>query len=407
MSKPIIDLNNIRELLKIDVSRGVFEADTREEQERGLKILEQIGRLHAQSSAQGSSTAAEVPSPSAMPVRPPARNFTDIVSAYLQEAGLTLKPATVYKHQQTFKAFCHHLGDLPVNKYLKEDVKAFKTKLLNEEKTGHTINQYLSHLRTFFTFATNNGYSDNQTNPVEGLLIVGAKKVVNPRDQFYEDDLKTIFKWEHYKKLAIKPDYFWGPLVCLFTGMRIEEVTSLELKHFKTQDGIRILNVRDAKTAAGNRSVPIHSKLIELGFLEYFDEVKNRHGADSRLFWYLNDGHNGTKKNLSRRFSEYLVKIGVKEDDNCFHSLRHTVITRLAARKVNDSTSYQLTGHQSDKSAHYDYLHPLPVPVLKDAVEQLDFHNLLNFEKFDAESAYKILRKSEGRMSNDAAMPQI
>jgi len=53
MSKPIIDLNNIRELLKIDVSRGVFEADTREEQERGLKILEQIGRLHAQSSAQG------------------------------------------------------------------------------------------------------------------------------------------------------------------------------------------------------------------------------------------------------------------------------------------------------------------------------------------------------------------
>ena len=111
MSKPIIDLSNIRELLKIDVSREVFEADTRAEQERGLKILE-----HAQSSAQG-SVAAETPFAPAAPIRT-ASNFMDIVAIYLHEASLTLKFSTIYKHQLTFKAFSQYLGDLPVDKVL-------------------------------------------------------------------------------------------------------------------------------------------------------------------------------------------------------------------------------------------------------------------------------------------------
>lgn len=386
MSKPIIDLSKVRDLLKIDLSRGVFEGDTPEEQERGFKILEKMERIQGQTGAALAAVSDAAPSPSES--KRPAQNFTAIVALYLKEASVTLKPATLYKHQQTFKIFSEHIGDLPVNRYLKEGVKAIKTKLLNEGKVGHTINQYLSHLRTFFTFATNNGYSDNQINPVEDLFIKGAKRVVNPRDQFIEDDLKVIFQWTHYRKLAIKPDYFWGPLICLFSGMRIEEVTSLELKSVKIEDGVHFFNIRDAKTRSSVRRVPIHSMLIELGFLKFYAKVKEARSADDRLFWYLKDGHNGTKKNLSRRFSEYLVKIGVKEDSNCFHSLRHTTITRLVARKVNTSTIYQLTGHKGENSAHFDYLHDLPMQSLRDAVEALDFHNMLDLSEFNHLMAY-------------------
>ena len=115
-----------------------------------------------------------------------------------------------------------------------------------------------------------------------------------------------------------------------------------------------------------------------MGILDYLDNVKTR----EKLFWYLKDGHNGTKKNLSRRFYEYLKDIEVKQDDNCFYSLRHTVITRLVARNVSNSTIYKLCGHVSDKSTHYNYLHELPIKSLSEAIEKLDFHEKINFTNF-------------------------
>ena len=116
--------------------------------------------------------------------------------------------------------------------------------------------------------------------------------------------------------------------------------------------------------------------------------VKNR--ENDRLFWYLVDGHNGTKKNLSRRFSEYLVKIGVKDPTTCFHSLRHTVITRLASLNVNSSTLFQLTGHVDKMNAHFDYLHPIPMPHLKQAIDMLDFHDRLDFANFNHRLAFTV-----------------
>lgn len=43
--KKISNLNEdaIRKLLEIDMERGIFRADTPEEQERGLQILENLG----------------------------------------------------------------------------------------------------------------------------------------------------------------------------------------------------------------------------------------------------------------------------------------------------------------------------------------------------------------------------
>ena len=144
--------------------------------------------------------------------------------------------------------------------------------------------------------------------------------------------------------------------------------------------------VKDAKTAAGIRPVPIHSQLIKMGLFDYLEKIKSK----EKLFWYLKNGHNGTKKNLSRKFSEYLEEVGVKEDDNCFYSLRHTVITRLVARNVNNSTIYVLSGHVSDKSTHYNYLHELPMMALKEAIETLDWHKKIDFDSFDYARAFTV-----------------
>ncbi len=375
MSKPFIDLDNIRECLKIDLKNGTFEADTAEEQERGLRILQAMGR-----------PTGDGPPPFMLAPNAKQHKFSQVVAEFTKELALTLKKATLYKYQKAFEFFSNYFNDDDIGRYTKEDVKAFKTKLLNDGKVAHTINGYLGNLKGLFDFAISNGYRQDQTNPAEGLFIKNSKKSLKRRDQFYQDDLDKIYAWANYKDFAIKPDYFWAPLICLFSGMRPEEVTSLEYKSFRQDDGIAFMQIKDAKTPAGVRRVPVHSYLIELGLFNYLDKVKTK----ERLFWYLKDGHNGTKKNLSRRFSEYLGKIGVKQDDNCFYSLRHTVITRLVARNVNNSTIYVLSGHVSDKSTHYDYLHELPLRSLSEAIETLDWHKNISFKGFDHLRAFTV-----------------
>ena len=203
--------------------------------------------------------------------------------------------------------------------------------------------------------------------------------------------------------MATTPDYFWGPLICLFSGMRIEECTSLQIKNLKMDDGILIMHITDAKTPNGVRYIPVHSFLIKLGLMDYIEEVKKM-GHDG-IFWYLTEGangklvnHNGTKKNLSRRFSKYLNDLEVKQANNCFHSLRHTTITRLVARNASNSIIYKLSGHKSDSSTHYDYLHELPTQTLKEAVEKLDYQESIDFTKYDWKPALaKIIARETKR----------
>ncbi|HDR9127760.1 TPA: tyrosine-type recombinase/integrase [Burkholderia vietnamiensis] len=387
-----IKLDDVRELLRIDVKNGIFEADTAEEAAQGLKVLEAMKGAYGRPvtideigvfSSETHRTESAPPPQAAVPPKHTSSKLSVVIEEYFRDARLTLADSTQYKHQQTFKRFLAEQGDRPADDYSHEDIKTFKNRLLDTGNTGHTINQYLSAVRTLFGFAIKNKHY-HQSNPVDGLMIAGAKKVTTPRENFSHDELKAIYKWENYQWLALKPDYFWGPLICLFSGIRIEEATSLELKDIKETDGVVFFKIKDAKTRSGNRSVPIHSTLIELGLLEYIETVRT--AGHDKLFWYLVDGHNGTKKNLSRRFSLYLDRLKIKEDSNCFHSLRHTTISRLAGCGVNNSLNYLLTGHVSEeeaKSAHWEYLHDQPMVVMHKAIEKLDYQNFLDLKGFD------------------------
>jgi integrase len=397
-SIPNLNEDAIRKLLEIDMERGIFRADTAEEQERGLRILENLGRLRT-STPQRDSAPAPRPASAMTPTSP---LFKVVANEVIREISLTLKKASVDKYRSTYDAFLERIGNRFMEDLTRDEIKTFKEHLLSKGMVAHTINGHLGRLHALFEFALKNGYIQGE-NPAANHLIPHSKKAIKSRDKFYDDDLKAIYNWETYGPMAITPDYFWGPLVCLFSGMRIEECTSLEVKSIKTDDGVVLMHIKDAKTPTGIRYVPVHSFLIKLGFLDYVEEVRKL--GHEGLFWYLSEGamgkltnHNGTKKNLSRHFSKYLEKVQVKEDDNCFHSLRHTTITRFVARKVNNSTIYKLSGHTSDNSTHYEYLHDLPSTVLQEAVEALDFHELLDLNSFDWKpSFHKVLAREAKR----------
>ena len=52
------------------------------------------------------------------------------------------------------------------------------------------------------------------------------------------------------------------------------EIVSLNVEDFKAEDGIDFIAIRESKTEAGVRRVPIHPKLKEIGLLDFVKGIQ-------------------------------------------------------------------------------------------------------------------------------------
>ena len=104
--------------------------------------------------------------------------------------------------------------------------------------------------------------------------------------------------------------------------------------------------------------MPIHDKLLDLGFLGYHKAIAD--AGHAMLFPHLVDGKNGYKKNMCRTFGNHLdaPEVDVKNPLKVFHLFRHTVVTALTDARVNDGLKKALVGHDIDtrESSHDDYI---------------------------------------------------
>lgn len=104
----------------------------------------------------------------------------------------------------------------------------------------------------------------------------------------------------------LRPHYYWSPLLELYTDARIEELCQLHLNDIRKVDGIWCFDINDntpdkkLKSPASKRLVPIHTRLIELGFLDYKKRVKG-----TRLFPELKRRRDGYSQDASKWFGRF------------------------------------------------------------------------------------------------------
>ena len=90
---------------------------------------------------------------------------------------------------------------------------------------------------------------------------------------------------------------------------------------------------KSVKNTSSKRIIPIHPKLIDMGFLSYVDyQLKNKH---KKLFSELTR----TKQNVYARviqgwFGRYLDTVGIRDKQKVFHSFRHTFETKAVEIKI-------------------------------------------------------------------------
>ncbi len=206
------------------------------------------------------------------------------------------------------------------------------------------------------------------------------------------------------------------PIVGYYTGARTNEIAQLDVTDIRVIEGHPCFDicadepkVFEAKRVKKHeaRQVPIHPRLIELGFLDFVES--QRHARQKKLFGdgltYLrprddDTEHNkeGWAKSAGKFFNEkpkgYLVKIGVhvSNDGKSLYSFRHTLETNLRharrdGKPVDQSIIDAITGHAPDTiaSKYYDggatiqqkfdaLLHqPLPASLANLTSYQADF----------------------------------
>lgn len=259
--------------------------------------------------------------------------------------------------------------------------------------SNKSVNKYLTYFEGLFKWAERNRYREG--NPFTGMRVNDSKKK-SRRDKFDRQEVQSILANlgdGTPSKLVKNSTYYWGALIAVYTGARRNEIASLlpqDIKHDELS-GIWYFDItdeeeegKDLKTDAAKRVVPVHSRLIELGFLNFVEEarsmqgkIKNKHGYDARLLYELTyTDHDKWGRKLGRWFNEhYLVKLGLKTEKKTLHSLRHSLITYLSASGTDNAIIKSIVGHEPDTVTtqiytHYGIEH---LPVFKEAIEKLPY----------------------------------
>ena len=130
---------------------------------------------------------------------------------------------------------------------------------------------------------------------------------------------------------------------------------------------------KSIKTHAGNRIVPLHPRLLKLGFLNYVQQIRN--GDHQKLFPNLKKMvSTGYGTLISRWFDRYLKRLGIKKKGKNFHSFRHTVVNHLTSKQVYEPFIKELIGHSHGTLTMDVYGGRKPLEVLlNECVVKLDY----------------------------------
>jgi hypothetical protein len=171
--------------------------------------------------------------------------------------------------------------------------------------------------------------------------------------------------------------------------MRLNEIASLQLSQIKKAEGIDYIDLTliNGKSDNAPRIIPIHSKLIKLGFLDYVNEMRaarHIHVFPELALDTATAKRDGSGSQVGNWFNDtMLAKIQIdkkRESENGnlvdFHCCRHTVISRLKYQGAEGYITKQIVGHEQKNDVTwgtYSELVGTKLSILKKVIEYLDY----------------------------------
>ncbi|QDM16755.1 site-specific integrase [Tardiphaga sp. vice352] len=257
-----------------------------------------------------------------------------------------------------------------------------------------TINRYLSALGGFSTWLLSNDFIKD--NPMTGMYLNFDRdeKKVHP---YTPAQLKTIFssplftscagkKREHEAGAEKVRDWrYWIPLIALYTGARLGEIAQLMPGDIRQLHGVWIFHVtkegaagKSVKTKGSQRVIPMHSKLVEIGLLDY--HASKMATPDSSMFPEIErDARGFVSGKPSMFFNDYFREIGVKADrTRNFHSLRHGMADAFRVNHMDEEFAVLLGHAKATTTGRYGNVKEGVLSRLIEIIEAVSFPTVVH-----------------------------
>ena len=154
-------------------------------------------------------------------------------------------------------------------------------------------------------------------------------------------------------------------VIASYTGARIEEICSLQRKHIDSVN--HSISIIGAKTAAGNRTIPIHSAIQPLV------EKLMEQSTDDYLISKLTKNKYGDRSNaIGKRFGRLKTAEGY-DSHHVFHSIRKTFVTMLENAGVIENVTADIVGHEKPRITYGLYSGGTTLDVMRESIEQISY----------------------------------
>jgi len=231
-----------------------------------------------------------------------------------------------------------------------------------------TQHKHIMALNAFFNWCVKLGaVRENPFHYVRSSRYRDA--VPKKRDIFTAQNLQALFAPQHLTNYT-EPHKYWVPLIAMFTGMRVNEISQLYVDDVQSDiemddDGVEYAipyfdiapfhDGQSVKTGYSVRRIPIHSRLLELGFERYVADV--RASGSEHLFPGLAWAEGGPGRTVSRWFNKYHLRqtCGITSSKKSLHCFRHTLTTRCKRANVSNGIVITINGHSDGQGVDDRY----------------------------------------------------
>ncbi len=232
--------------------------------------------------------------------------------------------------------------------------------------SASSVNRHVRTLKAIWSWAKKLGYCEGD-NPFDGL-----------RERLTTHNSKPYVAWEidELKRLLDPPpkrrDLYEVILVAMFSAMRVSEIADMTWGQLRrSADGIWYFQVADAKTEAGNRKIPVHSRLSWI--------TERKRGPDDARIWpRFNPEGPGRKagEDASRMFSAFKHKRGFSDRRKTFHSFRKNVTRIMEDHGIPPNQWARIIGHEPGFT--YGTYNPagLSLARMRDIIELIEYPGL-------------------------------
>ncbi|MBB3104401.1 site-specific integrase [Azomonas macrocytogenes] len=229
----------------------------------------------------------------------------------------------------------------------------------NLECTAASMDKYL---RTFNTYALWLPAASSVFADIKIKTESKKEMAARGKESFTLEQLQILFSSTKPAAISLRPLM----LCALYTGARIAELCDLKIENIKITNGIRVIDIKDSKTVAGIRCIPIHSQLEQV-IDELISASKNEY-----LFNNLSTNKGERSKLYGKRFSDLKIDLGFDKRVS-FHSFRHTFATALANLDIPERIIQHIVGHERTSFTFKKYAKSEPLVKMKEAIEKLDY----------------------------------